>query len=108
MPRQKPRPALDDPTGEHQTIADRDPPRVGIKFGALTDTGKVRGNNEDHFLVARLSKSMQVCKTSLPGEGKTRFAVEEGYLIVVADGMGGAAAGERASARRSGASSRSS
>ncbi len=98
MPLQKPRPALDDSTGEHQTIADRDPPRVGIKFGALTDTGKVRGNNEDHFLVARLSKSMQVCKTSLPGEGKTRFALEEGYLIVVADGMGGAAAGERASA----------
>ena len=76
----------------------RDPPRVGIKFGALTDPGKVRGNNEDHFLVARLSKSMQVCKTSLPGDGETQFSEEEGYLMVVADGMGGAAAGERASA----------
>ena len=32
---------------------------MGIKFGALTDTGKVRGNSEDHFLVARLSKSIQ-------------------------------------------------
>ena len=70
----------------------------GIKFGALTDTGKLRGNNEDHFLIARLSKSMQVCKTSLPGEGKTQLSEEEGYLVVVADGMGGAAAGERASA----------
>ena len=46
----------------------------------MTDTGKVRVNNEDHFLVARLSKSMQVCKTSLPGEGKTQFSEEEGYL----------------------------
>ena len=91
-------PTLDDSTGEHQAIADRDPPRVRIKFGGLTDTGKVRGNNEDHFLIARLSKSMQVCKTSLPGEGKTQFSEEEGYLVVVADGMGGAAAGERASA----------
>jgi len=98
MPLQDPLPALDDSTGEHQAVADREPPRVSIKFGALTDTGKVRGNNEDHFLVARLSKSMQVCKTSLPGEGKTQLSEEEGYLMVVADGMGGAAAGERASA----------
>ena len=98
MPLQDPLPALDDSTGEHQAVADREPPRVSIKFGALTDTGKVRGNNEDHFLVARLSKSMQVCKTSLPGEGETQLSEEEGYLVVVADGMGGAAAGERASA----------
>ena len=98
MPLQDPRPTLDDSTGEYQAIADRDPPRVGIKFGALTDTGKFRDNNEDQFLVARLSKSMRVCKTSLPGEATTQFCEEEGYLIVVADGMGGAAAGERASA----------
>jgi protein phosphatase len=98
MPLQDPLPALDDSTGEHQAVADREPPRVSIKLGALTDTGKVRGNNEDHFLVARLAKSMQVCKTSLPGEGETQLSEEEGYLVVVADGLGGAAAGERASA----------
>jgi len=98
MPIQEPRPTIDDSTGEYQSIADFHPPRVAIKFGALTDPGKVRGNNEDHFLVARLSKSMRVCKTSLPGEGETQFSEEEGYLIVVADGMGGAAAGEHASA----------
>jgi PPM family protein phosphatase len=98
MPIQRPRPTNDDSTGEHQFIADSHPPRVSIKFGASTDPGKVRGNNEDHFLVARLSKSMRVCKTSLPGEGETLFSEEEGYLMVVADGMGGAAAGERASA----------
>ena len=96
MPLQRPRPTIDDSTGEYQFIADSHPPRVAIKFGALTDRGKVRGSNEDHFLVARLSKSMQVCKTSLPGEGETQFSEQEGYLIVVADGMGGAAAGERA------------
>ena len=89
MPLQEPSPTLDDSTGEHQAIARRDPPRVVIKFGGLTDVGKVRGNNEDHFLIARLCKSMQVCKTSLPGEGKTQFSEEEGYLMVVADGMGG-------------------
>ena len=80
MPLQDPLPALDDATGEHQAVADREPPRASIKFGALTDTGKVRGNNEDHFLVARLSKSMQACTTSLPGEGETQLSEEGGTL----------------------------
>jgi PPM family protein phosphatase len=98
MPIEGPRPTDDDSTDELRFIAESHPPRVVIKFGALTDRGKVRDNNEDHFLVARLSKSMQVCKTSLPGEGETRFSEEEGYLMIVADGVGGAVAGERASA----------
>jgi serine/threonine protein phosphatase PrpC len=74
------------------------PPKVRFSFGAETHRGKIRGNNEDHFLVARLAKSMEVCKSSLPDDGTRRFSEEEGYLMVVADGMGGAAAGERASA----------
>ena len=68
-------------------------PQVRLTFGARTDRGKVRENNEDHFLVARLAKSMQVCKSSLPDDGTCRFSDEEGYLMVVADGMGGAAGG---------------
>jgi PPM family protein phosphatase len=95
---QEPRLPIDEPTGDHQSIAGSRPPRVTIKFGASTDRGKVRDNNEDHFLVARLSKAMRVCKTSLPGESEIQFSEEEGHLIVVADGMGGAAAGEHASA----------
>src|SRR5919112_1311401 len=86
---------LGDSTGEYETNT-----RAGVRleFGAMTHPGKVRTNNEDHFLVARLAKSMSVCKTSLPDDGQTLFSEEEGYLMVVADGMGGAAAGERASA----------
>lgn len=74
------------------------PLKVEISCGALTHPGKVRQNNEDHFLVARLAKSMQICRSSLESVGETDFSEEDGYLMVVADGMGGAAAGERASA----------
>ena len=72
--------------------------RVEVTFGAMTHPGKVRQNNEDHFLVTRLAKIMQVFKSSLPENGSRLFSEEVGYLMVVADGMGGAAAGEKASA----------
>ena len=98
MPITESAPALDDATADYPIIADSQPSQVTIRFGALTHPGNIRGNNEDHFLIARLAKTMQVCKTSLPGDGKTHVSEEEGHLIVVADGMGGAAAGERASA----------
>ena len=85
---------LGDSTCEHEMQAKS---IVRLGFGAMTHPGKVRTNNEDHYLVARLAKSMSVCKTSLPDDGNMLFSEEEGYLMVVADGMGGAAAGERAS-----------
>lgn len=72
--------------------------RVRVTCGALSHPGKVRTNNEDHYLVAKLAKSMQIERSSLENAGETRFSDEDGYLMVVADGMGGAAAGERASA----------
>jgi len=74
------------------------PNRVRFSYGGRTHPGKKRTNNEDQFLIARLAKSMEVCKSSLPDDGVYHFSDEEGYLMVVADGMGGAAAGEHASA----------
>ncbi len=85
-------------TGPHIPREYRRPPRVAVSFGGLTHPGRVRDRNEDHFLIARLAKSMEITATSLPQDGQAPFSEEEGYLIVVADGMGGAAAGERASA----------
>lgn len=74
------------------------PPRVTATCGALTHQGMVRGNNEDQFLVARMVKAMRIERTSLPSEAGTRYSDDDSYLMIVADGMGGAAAGERASA----------
>ncbi len=81
-----------------RTSTSKDVPLVLIEFGAKTHAGLVRPNNEDHFLVAKLSKSMQVCRSSLASNGSRVFSEEVGYLMIVADGMGGAAAGEKASA----------
>ncbi|MDW8413795.1 MAG: protein phosphatase 2C domain-containing protein, partial [Acidobacteriota bacterium] len=64
-----------------------------IKIGALTDVGRRRQGNEDSFLVADLSSG----KLGLLPEVCTHQIGSNGTLLIVSDGLGGAAAGEVAS-----------
>jgi protein phosphatase len=62
----------------------------------LTDPGRVRDGNDDQYLIASLSKSMQVHQTSLDLDEQTRlFGASQGKLLLVADGVGGGPAGGR-------------
>jgi serine/threonine protein phosphatase PrpC len=87
----------EDPTAEFPSNSQR-PARVTVAFGGGTHTGLVRKKNEDQYLIAKLAKSMRICASSLSESQTTRFSDEEGYLMIVADGMGGVAGGQEASA----------
>ena len=57
----------------------------------------MRLKNEDHFLVFRLCRKQEILLTNIPDDEMSRSAGEDGYSMIVADGMGGMAAGEVAS-----------
>ncbi|HZJ01811.1 MAG TPA: PP2C family serine/threonine-protein phosphatase [Gemmatimonadaceae bacterium] len=64
----------------------------------LTHPGLVRKNNEDHFLICALKKKVEVYHTSLPNPGiLTDPSHRVAMMALVADGVGGAKAGEEAS-----------
>ena len=66
---------------------------VRVEVFGRTDVGKTREHNEDSFLVADLTTR----NASLQPEVREHEVGRRGSLFMVADGMGGAAAGELAS-----------
>ena len=69
-------------------------PSVHVSVAGRTDVGRTREHNEDTYLVADLSTG-KLCDAS---EAQVCHVGPRGSLFMVADGMGGAAAGELASA----------
>ena len=67
---------------------------VVVHVFGRTDVGRTREHNEDAFVVADLSTG----NATLQPEVRTHAVGDRGSLFMVADGMGGAAAGEIASA----------
>ncbi len=66
---------------------------VRVSVFAKTDVGRTRDHNEDCFIVADLTRN----NASLQPEVRDHDLGPKGTLLMVADGMGGAASGEVAS-----------
>lgn len=63
---------------------------VIIDAAGVTDVGRKRTTNEDHFVIATVSKALRIGESSLPASALTnRFGASTGHLFAVADGVGG-------------------
>jgi protein phosphatase len=75
-----------------------DQPRtpVRVEFGALSDRGLVRGDNEDHYIIVRRRRERDVLLSNVPVE-RLNQNQQDSYSLAVADGLGGHAFGKMAS-----------
>ena len=82
-----------------QPVVEPAPATTGVRIdvAGLSDKGKVRDENQDHFLVVRAGRYAEIMATSLPSGLIPERSEDRGLLMMVADGMGGQAAGEVAS-----------
>jgi PPM family protein phosphatase len=86
-----------DPT-DASSVTTRKPRDDEIDVHGLTHTGKIRADNQDHFLICALRKQMVVQLTSLPDADRLMAEGERlAFLAMVADGVGGGAKGATAS-----------
>jgi serine/threonine protein phosphatase PrpC len=85
----------------HTTVSpsiDRRPRDQDIDVYGLTHPGKVRKENQDHFLICSLRKEMVVRQTSLPNAERLAGDPERlASVAMVADGVGGGTRGAEAS-----------
>lgn len=77
----------------------RKPSDAELDTFGLTHQGKVRKENQDHFLLASIYKRLHVIASSLPPEAQLSNSEDRvAYVMMVADGVGGGAGGRLAAA----------
>ncbi len=85
-------------TSQADSAPRRQPTREDLDLCGLSHPGRVRRDNQDHFLIASLHKTMQVHRSSLPEEALGRLtSPSRGYVFLVADGVGGTPGGKEVS-----------
>jgi protein phosphatase len=70
---------------------------VEVDVAGISHLGNVRERNEDHFYIARFGRFLETIQTNVPAGDLSDRSSEIGYAMVVADGLGGHAAGDTAS-----------
>ena len=73
------------------------PPALRVDVAALTHIGLVRETNEDGYVVVRTGRYMERLDSNLPESLVAPRSEESAHILMLADGMGGMAAGEVAS-----------
>ena len=86
-------------TGSHEAVVAGTRPRdEELDLFGLTHRGLVREENQDHFLLCTVHPQVVIHGTSLPDpEGMALRGQRLATILVVADGVGGSAAGGKAS-----------
>jgi protein phosphatase len=77
------------PSTAEQLANNPRPPLGNIDAFGMTDTGKLRKVNADHFLIASFHRSIQLHGTSLEGDIGPTETTNRGFMMIVADGVGG-------------------
>lgn len=74
-------------------------PKTGttVVWGARSDRGRVRPTNQDCFFVGRFDRTLEPVLTNVSADVAERWHHDAGYVAIIADGMGGHAAGDVAS-----------
>lgn len=87
-------------TGEGKaTVQNRKPRDDEIDVHGVSHRGKVRANNEDHYLLASVHRRVNILDTNLSELARLPLGDQRlAFMAMVADGVGGATGGEHASA----------
>jgi protein phosphatase len=76
----------------------RKPRNEELDVFGISHVGRVRPENQDHYLICSLHKRMQIHSTSIPeAELQSPETERLAFLAMVADGVGGGVGGEQAS-----------
>jgi protein phosphatase len=90
-----PQPTAPQPTAAYPA---RRPLDEEVDVYGMTHQGRVRTQNQDHFLIGSLRRQLAIHLTSLPEVNPLTEGVERvAFLAMVADGVGGGPRGEEAS-----------